>query len=76
MGNGRRPYFSVPRVGLGLPWCLTKNLNTRLIVIVCTVNSSRFAVGMYRKFCFVDTGPPVTKDGVTLIPMKLAEPDE
>lgn len=38
-----------------------------------TVNSSRFAVGMYRKFGFVDTGPPETNSGVTSIPMKLVE---
>lgn len=35
-----------------------------------TVNSSQFAVGMYRKFGFVETGPPETKNGVTSIPMK------
>jgi predicted GNAT family N-acyltransferase len=38
-----------------------------------TVNSSRFAVGMYRKFGFVETGPPETKEGVTAVPMKLTE---
>jgi N-acetylglutamate synthase-like GNAT family acetyltransferase len=38
-----------------------------------TVNSSRFAVGMYRKFGFLETGPPETKGGVTSIPMKLAD---
>ena len=38
-----------------------------------TVNSSRFAVGMYRKFGFVETGPPETKEGVTSIPMKLTD---
>jgi GNAT superfamily N-acetyltransferase len=38
-----------------------------------TVNSSRFAVGMYRKLGFVEIGPPETKDGVTAIPMKLAD---
>jgi GNAT superfamily N-acetyltransferase len=37
-----------------------------------TVNSSRFAVGMYRKLGFVETGPPDEKNGVTSIPMKLA----
>ena len=36
-----------------------------------TVNSSRFAVEMYRKFGFVETGPPETKNGVTSVPMKL-----
>jgi len=36
-----------------------------------TVNSSRFAVAMYRKFGFVETGPPETKNGVTSVPMKL-----
>ena len=36
-----------------------------------TVNSSRFAVEMYRKFGFVETGPPATTGGVTSIPMKL-----
>ena len=38
-----------------------------------TVNSSRFAVGMYRKFGFVQTGQPETRDGVTSIPMRLAD---
>jgi len=38
-----------------------------------TVNSSRFAVEMYRKFGFTETGPPETKNGVTSIPMKLTE---
>lgn len=37
-----------------------------------TVNSSRFAVGIYRKFGFVETGPPETNSGVTSIPMKLS----
>lgn len=37
-----------------------------------TVNSSRFAVGMYRKLGFVETGPPETRQGVTSIPMKWA----
>jgi predicted GNAT family N-acyltransferase len=41
-----------------------------------TVNSSRFAVGTYRNFGFVETSQPVTKEGVTSIPMKLAGPDE
>jgi len=35
-----------------------------------TVNSSRLAVDVYRKFGFVETGPPETKDGVTYFPMK------
>jgi len=34
-----------------------------------TVNSSRFAVGMYRKFGFVQTGPAEAKHGVTSIPL-------
>jgi N-acetylglutamate synthase-like GNAT family acetyltransferase len=38
-----------------------------------TVNSSRFAVEMYRRFGFVETGPPETKNGVTSVPMKLTE---
>ncbi len=38
-----------------------------------TVNSSRFAVDMYRKFGFVESGPPETKSGVTSIPMKLVD---
>jgi GNAT superfamily N-acetyltransferase len=38
-----------------------------------TVNSSRFAVEMYRKFGFVETGPPETKSGVTSVPMKLTQ---
>jgi len=38
-----------------------------------TVNSSRFAVEMYRKFGFVEAGPPITRDGVTAVPMKLIE---
>lgn len=38
-----------------------------------TVNSSQFAVGMYRKFGFVETGPPETKSGVTSTPMKLVD---
>ena len=38
-----------------------------------TVNSSRFAVEMYRKFGFAETGPPETKNGVTSVPMKLTE---
>ena len=36
-----------------------------------TVNSSRFAVAMYRKFGFVVTGPAETQNGVTSVPMKL-----
>lgn len=38
-----------------------------------TVNSSGFAVGMYRKFGFVETSPPETRNGVTSIPMKLTD---
>ncbi len=38
-----------------------------------TVNSSSFAVGMYHKFGFIETGPPQTKNGVTSIPMKLTD---
>lgn len=38
-----------------------------------TVNSSQFAVGMYRKFGFVEASPPVTVNDVTFIPMKLTE---
>ena len=38
-----------------------------------TVNSSRFAVEMYRKFGFVETGPTETKSGVTYVPMALTE---
>jgi|SRR5215471_11715536 len=39
-----------------------------------TVNSSSFAVDMYRKFGFVEMGPPRTRNGVTAVPMKLIEP--
>ena len=38
-----------------------------------TVNSSAFAVAMYRKFGFVETGPPETKNGVTSVPMKFTD---
>jgi GNAT superfamily N-acetyltransferase len=38
-----------------------------------TVNSSNFAVEMYRKFGFVETGPPETRNGVRYVPMKLFE---
>jgi GNAT superfamily N-acetyltransferase len=38
-----------------------------------TVNSSNFAVEMYRKFGFVDTAPPETRNGVSYVPMKLLE---
>ncbi len=34
-----------------------------------TVNSSRFALGMYRKFGFVESGPPENKQGVVYFPM-------
>jgi GNAT superfamily N-acetyltransferase len=40
-----------------------------------TVNSSKFAVGVYRAFGFVESGPPETKQGVTSVPMKLDESD-
>jgi len=39
-----------------------------------TVHSSRFALEMYRKFGFVESGPPETRDGVTSVPMKLVRP--
>ena len=35
-----------------------------------TVNSSRFALGMYRKFGFAGSGPLENKDGVVYYPMK------
>ena len=35
-----------------------------------TVNSSKFAVEMYRRFGFVQTGPGETKNGVTSFPMR------
>jgi GNAT superfamily N-acetyltransferase len=38
-----------------------------------TVNSSKFAVEMYRKFGFVESSAPVTKNGVVSIPMRLSE---
>ncbi len=38
------------------------------------VNSSKFAVGMYRNFGFLGAGPPQTRCGVTSIPMTLACP--
>jgi predicted GNAT family N-acyltransferase len=38
-----------------------------------TVNSSSFAVEMYRRFGFIETGPPKTRNGVRAVPMKLIE---
>lgn len=38
-----------------------------------TVNSSKFAVEMYRKFGFVESSAPETKNGVISIPMRLRE---
>jgi len=38
-----------------------------------TVNSSSFAVGMYRRFGFVETGPLETRNGVRAVPMKSIE---
>ena len=35
-----------------------------------TVNSSKFAVELYRTFGFVESGPPATKNGVTSVPMR------
>ncbi|MHC4398861.1 MAG: GNAT family N-acetyltransferase [Planctomycetota bacterium] len=35
-----------------------------------TVNSSRFALGMYRKLGFAQSGPPENKQGVVYYPMK------
>ena len=35
-----------------------------------TVNSSKFARGMYRKFGFVESGPAENKQGVVYFPMK------
>ena len=40
-----------------------------------TVNSSKFSIGMYRTFGFIESGPPETKQGITSIPMKLDESD-
>jgi N-acetylglutamate synthase-like GNAT family acetyltransferase len=37
------------------------------------VNSSSFAVGMYRRFGFVETGPPETRNGVRAVLVKLIE---
>jgi GNAT superfamily N-acetyltransferase len=37
-----------------------------------TVNSSKYAVPMYQKFGFVESGPPQTTEGVTCIPMRLS----
>jgi GNAT superfamily N-acetyltransferase len=35
-----------------------------------TVYSSRFALEVYRRFGFIETGPPETKDEVVAVPMK------
>ena len=37
-----------------------------------TVNSSTFAQAVYRKFGFVETGPPQAHKGVISIPMKMS----
>ena len=34
-----------------------------------TVNSSRFALGMYKKFGFTESGPPENRQGVIYFPM-------
>lgn len=39
-----------------------------------TVNSSKFAVQMYQRLGFVETGPPWERDGVVAIPMRLSLP--
>ena len=36
-----------------------------------TVKSSRFAVVVYRKLGFVESGPPESRDGITCFPMEL-----
>jgi GNAT superfamily N-acetyltransferase len=36
-----------------------------------TVNSSPYAVEIYKKLGFVDTGEKTTKNGITFIPMKM-----
>ena len=41
-----------------------------------TVNSSTFAVEMYRKFGFAKSGPPETKTGVTSVPMRITATKE
>lgn len=38
-----------------------------------TVNSSVFALAMYRKFGFLETGRPETRHGVTSVPMKYVD---
>lgn len=40
-----------------------------------TVNSSRLAVGFYRRLGFVETGPCVTFDGVTCVPLRISRDD-
>lgn len=37
-----------------------------------TVNSSRYAVGVYRRLGFVELGPAVERNGVVFIPMRSA----
>ena len=39
--------------------------------IEITVNSSPYAVEIYKKLGFVDTGGKTTKNGITFIPMKM-----
>ena len=34
-----------------------------------TVNSSRFAVDVYKRLGFIEASPPVEKDGVVFVPM-------
>ena len=41
-----------------------------------TVNSSRFAVGLYVKLGFVPLGPEVDRNGVISIPMRYLHPGE
>lgn len=36
-----------------------------------TVNSSRYAIGLYEKLGFVASSPPVERNGVRFLPMKL-----
>jgi len=63
--------------GLGIArqlWCVARDgCREAGTVGEFSVNSSIFAVEMYRKFGFTETGPPETKNGVTSIPMKLTE---
>jgi GNAT superfamily N-acetyltransferase len=39
-----------------------------------TVNSSRFAVSVYRRFGFAESGPPDERNGVVSVPMRLRLP--